>query len=83
MYKTYILQSEKTGRYYVGSTRDLENRVREHNSGETKSIKSGIPWRLVHVEEFGTSGEALRKETEIKARGAGRYLKGVSNQQPG
>jgi predicted GIY-YIG superfamily endonuclease len=28
-------------------TQDFENRIIEHNSGETKSIKSSIPWSLV------------------------------------
>ncbi|MGA2622561.1 MAG: GIY-YIG nuclease family protein [Bacteroidota bacterium] len=31
----YILQSTVTGRYYVGHTKDKENRLREHNTGET------------------------------------------------
>ena len=82
-FKTYILRSLKTGRYYTGSTDDLEVRVIEHNSGETKSTRSGIPWRVVHVEEFETRAEAVRKEREIKARGAERYLKAVHDRHPG
>ncbi len=58
----------------MGSTDDMENRLNEHNSGETKSISYGIPWRLVHKEGFKTRREAMLKEREIKSRGAKRYL---------
>ena len=77
MYIVYILQSEKTGRYYTGSTIDLENRLQEHNSGETTSTRSGIPWKVVYVEEFLTRSDADRKEKEIKSRGAKRYPKDI------
>ena len=70
----YVLRSEKTRRYYVGSTDNLKNRLQEHNSGETKSIRNGIPWQLVHTEQFKIRAESVRKEKQIKARGAQRYL---------
>lgn len=62
MYKAYILKSEKTGKYYTGSTANLENRMMEHNSGETEAIRVGIPWKVVYAEEFETRGEATRKK---------------------
>jgi putative endonuclease len=74
MFFAYILQSEKTKRYYVGSTDNLGNRLKEHNSGETVSSRRGIPWKIVHTEQFNTRSEAIRKEKQIKARGAQRYL---------
>jgi putative endonuclease len=74
MFFAYILQSEKTKRYYVGSTDNLGNRLKEHNSEETVSIRRGIPWKIVHTEQFRTRSEAIRKEKQIKARGAQRYL---------
>jgi putative endonuclease len=73
MFFAYILRSEKTKRHYVGSTDNLKNRLEEHNSGETVSIRRGIPWKIVHIEQFKTRSEAIRKEKQIKARGAGRY----------
>jgi putative endonuclease len=74
MFFAYVLRSEKTKKYYVGSTENLENRLAEHNSGETRSIRSGIPWQIVHTEQFETRSEAISKEKQIKARGAARYL---------
>ena len=81
MYCAYILQSTVTGRYYTGSTEDLENRVIEHNNGETASIRSGIPWKVIHVEYFSTRAKAMRKEKQIKSRGAKRYLEDLKNKQ--
>lgn len=34
MYYTYILQSDRTGKLYIGHTNNLEDRIRRHNSGE-------------------------------------------------
>ncbi len=78
MFFIYILRSEKTKRYYVGSTKNLENRLKEHNSGETKSVRNGIPWKMIHVENFETRVEAVRKEKQIKARGVHCYLDDIN-----
>ena len=77
MYSAYVLLSKKTFQYYIGSTDDIENRLREHNSGETKSIRNGIPWNVIHIEQFETRAETVRKEKQIKARGAKRYLDNI------
>jgi putative endonuclease len=74
MFYVYILQSQARRKYYVGSTQDVANRLREHNAGESLSTRTDIPWEVVHIEEFYTRSEAVRKEKQIKARGIGRYL---------
>jgi len=81
MVHVYILLSKTTHRYYVGSTKDVENRLKEHNAGESSSTRSGVPWKLVWVETFHTRGEAMLHEKQIKSRGAARYLESVA--QPG
>ncbi|MBN1397697.1 MAG: GIY-YIG nuclease family protein [Bacteroidetes bacterium] len=75
----YILRSKLHGRYYAGSTKEVTNRVQEHNNGECKSTRNGIPWELVRIEEFRTRAEAVRKEKQVKARGIGRYLEDIKN----
>jgi len=74
MFFVYILRSQVSGKYYVGSTQEVVNRRREHNYGETPSTRHGIPWEILHVEEFQTRAEAVRKENQIKGRGIARYL---------
>jgi putative endonuclease len=66
MYKLYVLQSEKTKRYYIGQTEDLNERFLKHNSGSVKSTKNGIPWSVVYTEDYDNRTDALIREKEIK-----------------
>jgi putative endonuclease len=62
----YVLRSERTGRRYVGSCDDVPARVDQHNRGKTNSTKSGVPWKLVHQEEFQTRAQAIHRERQLK-----------------
>jgi putative endonuclease len=74
----YILFSDSAKKYYTGQTQDLLNRLNEHNSGETTSLKNGIPWRVVWQVSVDSRAEAMALETKIKKRGAARFLQGLS-----
>jgi putative endonuclease len=54
MFTVYILFSQTIQKYYTGQTQNLKNRIAEHNAGETKSIKNGIPWELVFIKYLET-----------------------------
>ncbi len=77
-YAVYILQSEKTGRYYVGHSEEVEKRLRQHNAGESASTRHGVPWRLIYREVCKSRSDAIRRETQIKKRGIERFLRGVA-----
>ena len=62
----YILQSEATDRFHVGSTSNLERRLSEHARGQTRSTRNRGPWRLVYREEFENLTAARGKERQIK-----------------
>ena len=62
----YILQSQTSGRFYIGSTDDLDRRLSEHGRNHTPSTRGRGPWTLVHKEEFAYLIEARRRELEIK-----------------
>jgi len=66
MCHTYILQSTTSGRYYIGSTTDLERRISEHSRSHSLATRGRGPWKLVHSEPFVTLLEARRREIEIK-----------------
>jgi len=74
MYCTYILFSKKLDRYYVGSTNNLERRLDEHNSGQTKSTKSGKPWELVFNKNFNTKSESIKFEIRIKKMKSKKFI---------
>ena len=65
-YYTYILQSEKTGRLYIGQTRDVSKRITEHNAGLSRSTRGYIPWKLLHYEELNNRHEAMKLEHKLK-----------------
>jgi putative endonuclease len=71
LYHVYVLKSDVTGRFYTGSCEDLEGRLAWHNAGECLATRHGVPWRLVHSEQFATRSEAIRRERFLKT-GSGR-----------
>jgi putative endonuclease len=67
MFFVYVLYSESTNKFYIGSTSHIPIRVARHNAGKVPSTKSKIPWKLVYSQEYPTRSEALRREFEIKS----------------
>ena len=82
-YFVYILQSEKDGTYYVGHTRDVDERLRRHNSGRSTYTKALIPWKLVYQEVFKSKGDAMNREKEIKAKKVRDYIEHLVRTPPG
>ena len=69
MYYIYILFSLKTNKYYVGSTEDLQRRLKHHNGGSTPSTKAGAPdWEILYTETVPDRATALKRELEIKKK---------------
>jgi putative endonuclease len=67
MHFVYILLSEKTGKYYVGQTSNLEARLARHNAGRVPATKATRPWTLAHIEEYASRLLALSRERELKS----------------
>ncbi|MCZ6867696.1 MAG: GIY-YIG nuclease family protein [Chloroflexi bacterium] len=74
MFAVYILQSQRIGRYYIGRTKDVAQRLQQHNLGMTKSTRNFRPWRLVHCENFDTRAEASKREALLKSWKNPKYL---------
>ena len=73
-YWVYILRSESSGRFYVGHTNDLEDRLLRHNEGRVQVTKNRGPWHLVYREEFPTREAAVARERAIKGRKSRGYI---------
>lgn len=75
MYYIYILFSLKTNKYYVGSTDDLQGRLKHHNAGSTPSTKSGAPdWEIRYTETVPYRTAALKRELELKKKKSKNYI---------
>jgi putative endonuclease len=73
----YILQSETTKRFYIGSTDDLPRRLQEHNRGHTPSTRGRGPWKLVHQEQCDSLADARRRELAIKRWKSARMIRAL------
>ncbi len=79
MYTVYILESIKFSRFYIGCSIDVQKRLREHNSGLTKSTKAFVPWKIVYTEKFENKSQAFLREKEIKSYKSGIKFKQLIN----
>ena len=62
----YILRL-KSNQLYIGSTRDLHQRYKDHVSGKAcRTTKLDPPVELVYSEKYETFSEARRREAQIK-----------------
>ena len=66
MFFVYVLKSLKDGTTYIGSTEDLDKRLKDHNQGKTKSIKHKLPMELVYYEAYKTKTLARKREIQLK-----------------
>lgn len=61
----YILQ-DKRGKFYIGSTSDLERRLKQHLGGHTQTTRNMCEPRLVLKQEVVTIRVARQIENRLK-----------------
>lgn len=62
----YILQCSD-GTYYTGSTKEIEKRIEEHQSGiGAKYTSRRLPVKLLYFEEFQRINEAFYREKQVQ-----------------
>ena len=74
-YYIYVLQSLKNGSLYIGFTRDLKKRLKQHNGRADTYTKKYMPWQLIHYEAYRNKKDAERREKYLKTSQGGRLLK--------
>ena len=63
---TYILKCSN-GSYYVGSTKDLNRRIEQHQSGEgANHTKKYLPVELIYYEEYTRIDNAFYREKQLQ-----------------
>jgi putative endonuclease len=75
MYFVYILYSIKNRRSYVGTTNNLDKRLKQHNNGEVKSTRAWRPWILIYSEQYEILNDARKREWNLKCTPAGGKFK--------
>lgn len=77
----YILKSLVNSRFYIGSTNDLEGRLKEHNLGKTQSIRFTRPYELVFSQTFKSLAQAREIEYKLKQFKSRRILEQIIKDQ--
>jgi putative endonuclease len=62
----YIIQSVESKRFYIGSSIDFNNRLKQHNNGEVKTTKNKGPCILKFYKKYNTIKEARQIEYRLK-----------------
>lgn len=75
MFYTYVLKSEVDDNFYIGFSKDLKQRVIEHNNGLVTATKSRCPLKLVYYEACLNKESAIKREKYFKTGFGRRYLK--------
>jgi len=75
MFYAYILKSIKDSTHYYGSTRNLIERLKTHNSGKVRYTKGHLPYIIHYYETFETNREALYRERFFKSVDGYKWLK--------
>ena len=68
IYFVYVIGSLKNfkPKTYVGWTKDLNERLRKHNSGKGAKSTKGRKWKIIYHEIFNSKKKALRREYYLK-----------------
>jgi putative endonuclease len=74
-YYTYVLQSEKDGKKYIGYTKNLNLRFEQHQNGKVESTKHRRPLKLIYFEACLNQRDALRREKYFKTHYGKMFLK--------
>ena len=82
MHYVYVIQAGANSSYYVGTTRDIRERLKRHNAGRSSYTKSKGDWKLVCVEEYKTSVEAMAREREIQGKKSKQYIEHLVRTSP-
>lgn len=74
MFYTYVLQSQKNGKLYIGYTNDLRKRFKEHNEGKSVYTKGRGPYQIIYYEACINIDDARSRELYLKTGIGRRYL---------
>ena len=75
-FHVYVIES-RDGSRYTGHTKNLEQRLKEHNKGKTFTTRKSQDWKIIYTEAYPTRASATQREKYFKS-GSGRdFLKRI------
>jgi len=74
MITVYVIESLKDQIWYTGMAKDVNRRLKDHNSGKNRFTKGHIPWKIVYTELFENWSTARQKEKYLKTTAGKKWL---------
>ncbi len=71
----YVLLSKKDKGFYIGYTKNLEQRLKRHNAKDNFSTKYRAPLVYIYIEACLNEEDAKRRENYLKTTQGKRFLK--------
>jgi putative endonuclease len=59
----------------VGSSQDVDVRLKLHNSRKVKSTRAYVPWQLLETREFDSRSDAVKMEKFLKTGQQKEFLR--------
>ncbi|MBU1159956.1 GIY-YIG nuclease family protein [Patescibacteria group bacterium] len=78
MYSVYVIYNKICDKFYIGQTENLEKRLQLHNSRHFKNSYTSRfngEWKLIHIENFNSRKEAVKREKQLKSYQGRLYIK--------
>ncbi|OGX38115.1 MAG: hypothetical protein A3G91_06335 [Omnitrophica WOR_2 bacterium RIFCSPLOWO2_12_FULL_50_9] len=66
----YVLE-DRYDRIYIGQTKNLASRLKDHKLGRTKSLRNRGPFHIIYTETLESRIKAVQRERALKS-GQGR-----------
>ena len=74
MVTIYVLESLINGIHYVGMTQDIQQRIKEHNSGRSKFTSGYKPWKIIYAEHAENFEKGRVREKYLKTAAGKKFI---------
>ncbi len=75
MFYTYIIKSNRDGKFYTGATSDLRKRFKLHNENKISATKNKGSFVLIYYEACLSRGDAFAREKYLKTGTGKCYIR--------
>lgn len=72
----YVLRSKASpSQLYIGFTKDLKQRIKDHNRGQSRHTKKFVPWQVIYAAMFVDKQKALNFERYLKTASGKAFMR--------
>ncbi|MBI3510673.1 MAG: GIY-YIG nuclease family protein [Bacteroidetes bacterium] len=82
MVTIYVISCLAAKKKYVGMTENIDQRLKDHNSGASKFTSGYGPWVLIYSETAEDFARARVREKYLKSAAGRRFIKKVESSPP-